>query len=53
MKPRRGPWLSGLILALALTVWMAGQVLGAMFAMTGDLLSSFPTGPETSGFASP
>lgn len=45
MKPRRAPWLSGLILALAVLVWMVGQVIGGMFAMTADMLSSFPSGP--------
>ena len=59
MKPRRGPWLSGLVVALAVTVWMVGQVIGGMLAMTGDMLSTFPSGPNpsaglgTSGFASP
>jgi hypothetical protein len=59
VKPRRGPWLSGLILALAVTVWMVGQVMGGMLAMAGDMLSTFPSGPTpsagpgTSGFASP
>ncbi|ULN44746.1 hypothetical protein MI149_30085 (plasmid) [Mycolicibacterium crocinum] len=45
MKPRRGPWLSGLLVALAVLVWMVGQVIGGMFAMTADMLSSFPSGP--------
>lgn len=29
MRQRRGPWLSGLILALIGSVWMIGQVFGA------------------------
>lgn len=45
MKARRGPWLSGLIAALALMVWMVGQVIGGMLAMTADMLSTFPSGP--------
>lgn len=49
MKPRRGPWLSGMILALLGTVWMVGQVVGGALAMTGDLLSTFPSGPTPDG----
>lgn len=45
MKPRRGPWLSGLIFSIVVLVWMVGQVIGGMFAMTADMLSSFPSGP--------
>ena len=45
MKARRGPWLSGLLVALAVLVWMVGQVIGGMFAMTADMLASFPSGP--------
>lgn len=56
MKARRGPWLSGLILALVATVWMVGQVLGGLVAMASDIVSN-PTGPPptagTVGFAGP
>jgi hypothetical protein len=38
MKTRRGPWLSGLIVALIGTVWMIGQVLGGLLSMIGDVL---------------
>lgn len=48
MKPRRGPWLSGLLVALAVLVWMVGQVIGGAFAMTADMLSTFPSGPGAS-----
>ncbi len=57
MKPRRGPWLSGLMVAVAVLVWMVGQVIGGVFAMTADMVSSFPSGPgpgvgsASSGFA--
>lgn len=47
MKPRRGPWLSGLILALTVTVWMVGQVIGGTLTMAGDMLSTFPSGPTS------
>lgn len=45
MKARRGPWLSGLVLALTFTVWMIGQILGGVFAMAGHMLSIDPAGP--------
>lgn len=45
MKLRRGPWLSGLLVALAVLVWMVGQVIGGMFAMAAHVISSLPSGP--------
>lgn len=39
MKTRRGPWLSGLIVALLGASWMIGQVLGGVVSMVGRLLS--------------
>lgn len=39
MKPRRGPWLSGLSVALLGAVWMIGQVLGGAVTLVGGLLS--------------
>lgn len=44
MKPRRAPWLSGLILALIILVGMVGQMIGGIFAMTADMISSLPSG---------
>lgn len=35
MRQRRGPWLSGLILALFGSVWMIGQVIGAVIMPSG------------------
>ena len=55
MKARRGPWLSGLILALVSTVWMVGQVIGGLVTMATDWVSN-PAGPPPitgSGFAGP
>jgi hypothetical protein len=39
MKDRRGPWLSGLIVALIGAVWMIGQVIGGVVSMVGDVIS--------------
>ena len=39
MKTRRGPWLSGLIVALVAAVWMVGQVLGGVVSLVGGVLS--------------
>jgi hypothetical protein len=47
MKARRGPWLSGLVLALVFTVWMIGQVIGGVITMVGHVLSTDPAGPPT------
>ena len=41
MKTRRGPWLSGLIVALVAAVWMVGQVLGGVVSLVGGALSAF------------
>ncbi len=38
MKTRRGPWLSGLIVALSGAVWMIGQVVGGVVSMVSGLL---------------
>ena len=48
MKARRGPWLSGLIVALAATVWMVGQVIGGLVTMASDFVSN-PAGPLPAG----
>ncbi|WP_157863576.1 hypothetical protein [Mycolicibacterium obuense] len=45
MKPRRGPWLGGLLAAIVVTVWMVGQVIGGLFAMATHSLPIFPTAP--------
>jgi hypothetical protein len=39
MKDRRGPWLSGLIMALIGAVWMIGQVVGGVVSMVSDVIS--------------
>jgi hypothetical protein len=39
VKTRRGPWLSGLIVALIGAVWMVGQVLGGVASLVADWLS--------------
>jgi len=42
-KTRRGPWLSGLIIAVIGSVWLAGQVIGGAIGLLGDLM--FPPDP--------
>ena len=42
MKDRRGPWLSGLIVALLGAVWMIVQVLGGVVGLVSGLLSAPP-----------
>lgn len=37
-KTRRGPWLSGLLVALIGAVWMAGQVIGGVIGMVTGIL---------------
>jgi hypothetical protein len=45
------------MVAVAVLVWMVGQVIGGVFAMPADMVSSFPSGPgpgvgsASSGFA--
>ncbi len=48
-KTRRGPWLSGLIVALIGAVWMAGQVIAGAMGLLGDLM--FPPDPWAVGAA--
>ena len=45
MKTRRGPWLSGLIVALIGAVWMIGQVIGGFLTWVVDLIN--PVDPFT------
>ncbi|MDV3133335.1 hypothetical protein [Mycobacterium sp. 29Ha] len=47
MKTRRGPWLAGLILALAGSVWMIGQVVGGVVSLITDALSVGSPEPAT------
>lgn len=47
MKARRGPWLSGLIVALVATVWMVGQIIGGVVTLSSQMLSIDPAGPPT------
>lgn len=37
-KTRRGPWLSGLVIALIGAVWMVGQVIGGVIGMVTGIL---------------
>ena len=37
-KTRRGPWLSGLAVAVIGAVWMAGQVIGGVIGMVTGIL---------------
>ena len=53
MKTRRGPWLSGLIVALVGAVWMIGQVLGGLFSMLGDLLPAAQLPPAGQALSAP
>lgn len=46
-KTRRGPWLSGLIIALIGAVWMVGQVIAGAIGLLGDLM--FPPDPWAVG----
>lgn len=39
-RNRRGPWLSGLIVALTGAVWMIGQVASGIIGLLADLLST-------------
>lgn len=50
-KTRRGPWLSGLIVALIGAVWMAGQVIAGVIGILGDLM--FPPDPWAVAAAAP
>jgi len=51
MKTRRGPWLSGLIVALIGAVWMIGQVIGGFLTWVVDLIN--PVDPFTVSAACP
>lgn len=42
MSRRRGPWLSGLVVALVGALWMVGQVIGGVVTLVGGLLSVEP-----------
>ena len=37
-KTRRGPWLSGLVIALIGAIWMVGQVIGGVIGMLTGIL---------------
>lgn len=37
-KTRRGPWLSGLMVALLGAVWMVGQVVGGVIGVVTGIL---------------
>lgn len=47
MKARRGPWLVGLIVALAGSVWMIGQVVGGVVSLITDVVSVDVPEPAT------
>jgi hypothetical protein len=49
MKNRRGPWLSGLIVALLGGVWMIGQVIGGVVSMVSDVVSDAVPSVATDG----
>ena len=42
MNTRRGPWLSGLIIALLGAVWLIGRVLGGVVGLVAGTLSVPP-----------
>jgi hypothetical protein len=39
-RNRRGPWLSGLAVALLGAVWIIGQVVSGIIGLLADLLSA-------------
>ncbi|WP_165763149.1 hypothetical protein [Mycolicibacterium conceptionense] len=39
-KDRKGPWLSGLLIALLGAVWMIGQVAAGIVGLIANLLSA-------------
>ncbi|MBU8813184.1 MULTISPECIES: hypothetical protein [Mycolicibacterium] len=39
-KARKGPWLSGLLIALLGAVWMIGQVAAGIVGLIANLLSA-------------
>lgn len=47
MRTRRAPWLSGLLTALVMIAWMAGQIIGGVIGMVGQGMSLQPSGPPT------
>jgi hypothetical protein len=42
VNTRRGPWLSGLIIALLGAVWLIGRVLGGVVGLVAGTLSVPP-----------
>lgn len=44
-RERRGPWLSGLIVALIGAVWFIGQVLGGLITMVTDAIPDLQAPP--------
>lgn len=52
-KTRRGPWLSGLFVALIGSVWMAGQVIGGVIGMVAGILHANDELPPASVAAGP
>lgn len=44
MPERRGPWLSGLIVALLGAVWLVGQVLCGVVSLAVDAVGVVPAG---------
>ena len=50
-KTRRGPWLSGLVIALIGAVWMVGQVIGGVIGMVTGILHANDALPPASSVA--
>ena len=51
-KARRGPWLSGLIVAVIGAVWFIGQVMGGLVTMVTDAIPALPE-PAPAGITQP
>lgn len=51
-KARRGPWLSGLIVAVVGAVWFIGQVMGGLVTMVTDAIPALPE-PAPAGITQP